>query len=79
MSGNGSRPISDVAAAEEVDRPREVVGQFGNAVRLTCNLVEAGPHVKVTVHDHLIVGVQAERASARCSLSDNVRNESEFP
>jgi DNA repair protein RadC len=34
-------------------------------VKLTRELVEAGRHMKVAVHDHVIVGVQDSRAYAR--------------
>ena len=33
-------------------------------IRLTRNLVEAGQHMKITVHDHVIVGAQG-RTSLR--------------
>ena len=49
-------------------------------IRLTRDLVEAGRHMKVTVHDHVIVGAQARTSMRamgliRCVLSTHCRHQ----
>ena len=67
MSGKSSRAIALGATALIIvhNHPSGDPSPSQQDIRLTRDLVEAGRHMKIAVHDHVIVGAQGAQACER--------------